>query len=429
LDKILSSNNLIKFIVTMALLSTLRNVTFAYHLFLMGGILLLALPGLKKDIELAAPFFLFALFLLYTFSIISWSFVYMGSFEPLPGVPRILLVLVITLILFQYIKNREICFSLINIILAIYVVAAASIVYQVFFGAITWFPEARTRGGEHRYASLLGSLTIYGSIVGYATIIILSKLYVKNSNKFSLILMLLIIILGTVLSLTKTGIVMILLASLIFFIFNTKQIIFNINFKQVIILFTIIFSIIIIAQNVPKLQSYYNIIVVQTFGADTNLANSNNVMIDSEPVGISHVWKRLTYWTSSMLEEYGNIVYFIGVGVIGGGGTLGMTEYGQAHNAFGDLFFIGGVPYLLLFLSLYFLIQFTLFKNRKDTLAKILLMSNILFLANMFIASGTVFHPGISLIFWISVIYANILATKNSTEALQPFPEKITLKH
>ena len=110
-----------------------------------------------------------------------------------------------------------------------------------------------------------------------------------------------------------------------------------------------------------------------------------------------------------LIDLYGDTVYFTGVGLQGGGGTMGMGNYNMAHNAFGDLFFMGGMPYLLIFLLLYSFTQYTHFVNRADLISKLFFMLNILFLANMVIASGTVFQPSISALFWLSVVYANTI--------------------
>ena len=91
---------------------------------------------------------------------------------------------------------------------------------------------------------------------------------------------------------------------------------------------------------------------------------------------------------------------------------MGINAYAMAHNAFGDLFFMGGLPYLFIFLLLYGFTQYTHFNNRDNLISKLFFMLNILFLVNMAIASGTVFQPSISAPFWLSVVYANIINNK-----------------
>ena len=117
-----------------------------------------------------------------------------------------------------------------------------------------------------------------------------------------------------------------------------------------------------------------------------------------------------------MIEEYGNIVYFFGVGLQGGAGTLGIIgpdgHYGSAHNSFGDLFFMGGIPYFLIFINLYFTVQYKLYNNRKkNNVSLLLFMLNILFLANLMV-SGAIFQPAISILFWISVVYSGLQNNK-----------------
>jgi len=75
------------------------------------------------------------------------------------------------------------------------------------------------------------------------------------------------------------------------------------------------------------------------------------------------------------------------------------------HSGIGDLFFMGGPIYVLIFIYLYFRTQIILFTNRDFGLNGILFLCNILFLLNMIFVSGALFQPSISIVFWISIAY------------------------
>ena len=75
------------------------------------------------------------------------------------------------------------------------------------------------------------------------------------------------------------------------------------------------------------------------------------------------------------------------------------------HSGIGDLFFMGGPIYLLIFFYLYFRTQILLYKNRNVELSNTLFMCNILFFINMIFVSGALFQPSISIVFWISIAY------------------------
>ena len=335
----------------------------------------------------------------------------MQSLEFLPGIPRALLIIIVTLILFMNIKYEDQVVDIIKVLLACYVVAALTIIYQIYFGPISWFVQPAGRAGLMRYPSILGSLTIYGSVVGYPLLILFSKL--KIIRKSTVIVSLLVVVSASFLSLSKTSIMMMVISVILFFVADRKYAVAKIfNLKMFATAFLVMIVIAILFSNIEVLQNYYNASVTHTFGVKTIFADSSSVVIDSPRVSIGHIMERLFYWTFVMIDFYGDFVYFTGVGLQGGGGTMGIHAYAMAHNAFGDLFFMGGLPYLFIFLLLYGFTQYTHFNNRDNLISKLFFMLNILFLVNMAIASGTVFQPSISAPFWLSVVYANIINNK-----------------
>jgi len=315
---------------------------------------------------------------------------------------------------FIFVKKEEHFKTILKIFLFCYVLAALSVIYQIIYGQISWFAAQFVRAHLDRYASILGSLTIYGSIVGYGLIMVYSPLLVEKKLLIKIMLFFTLLS-GAFFSLSKSGIVMIGLSFLVYLLFDFRSILQRMNFKSLfyLILFLIIAALILI--QIEEYRIYYNAIVTQTIGAKSILSSGTGVYMDSPSVSLESIGKRLFHWSSEMLKEYGNMVYITGVGLQGGAGTLGITDNGthyiSAHNAFGDLFFIGGLPYLLIFLILFFSTQCVLFADKDDQIGRLFFMLNILLMANAFVASGSFFHPAISLPFWISIVYAN---SKNS---------------
>jgi len=46
-------------------------------------------------------------------------------------------------------------------------------------------------------------------------------------------------------------------------------------------------------------------------------------------------------------------------------------------------------------------------------------MLNLLFFANMMVASGSVFHPAISINFWLSIVYASMINNRSRPRLIQ----------
>ena len=111
--------------------------------------------------------------------------------------------------------------------------------------------------------------------------------------------------------------------------------------------------------------------------------------------------RRLYGFTKGSINYYGISSVILGVGLLGGAGTMGMDS-GIAHNTFGDLLLMGGIIYVILFLIMYFNVQLYLYRNRKSELCKIFFLCNIIYIANMIFTSGSTIQPSISIIFWLS---------------------------
>ena len=118
--------------IFLVLFMALRNISALYYVIII--LLTLFFFVTKRSGFLKTGFHanLFYFFIMYTLLMISWSGLYMQSLEFLPGIPRALLMIIVTLVLFSNIKHESQVIGVIKVLLACYVIAALSIIYQIF---------------------------------------------------------------------------------------------------------------------------------------------------------------------------------------------------------------------------------------------------------------------------------------------------------
>tara|TARA_B100000035_G_scaffold311737_1_gene321826 strand:- start:227 stop:1336 length:1110 start_codon:yes stop_codon:yes gene_type:complete len=327
------------------------------------------------------------------------------AINPLIGIPRLLLMPILAFLFVNLLDSKKNFLVMIRVILLCYVAAALSIAYQIYFSQqIPWFTDSHMRGGYIRYASLLGSLSIYGSVAGYAIIAIFSPKILENHIlKYALAI---IISAAAIFSLTKTGVIMVVSAFLLMAI-NYGAI----NFKKLIyLLFSIfIFGIIsyLIVSNNDYLLNYLNTVLNFTFGSQWTLSNPDGIKYinDTPQITFDYIIHRLTQFSSGSFDYYGPDIFLFGVGVWGGAGVMGYPDGVSSHSGLIDLLIIGGPIYISLFLILYLRVQIYFVKNLREDLNIFFFISNILFIFNMVFISGSSFQPSISIFFWLSVAY------------------------
>jgi len=413
------------FVTSLILFTAIRNISLIYYLI----IFLILLYYLIKKLHYVFIFdydrILFQLFFYFTLFLCAWSFlfisndvVYLSDFRdnnstvyenvainPLIGIPRLLLMPILAFLFVNLLDSKKNFLVMIRVILLCYVAAALSIAYQIYFSQqIPWFTDSHMRGGYIRYASLLGSLSIYGSVAGYAIIAIFSPKILENHIlKYALAI---IISAAAIFSLTKTGVIMVVSAFLLMAI-NYGAI----NFKKLIyLLFSIfIFGIIsyLIVSNNDYLLNYLNTVLNFTFGSQWTLSNPDGIKYinDTPQITFDYIIHRLTQFSSGSFDYYGLDIFLFGVGVWGGAGVMGYPDGVSSHSGLIDLLIIGGPIYISLFLILYLRVQIYFVKNLREDLNIFFFISNILFIFNMVFISGSSFQPSISIFFWLSVAY------------------------
>ncbi len=287
-------------------------------------------------------------------------------------------------------------------IVALFVAGSAiSLLFQFYFGLISWFADSSERAGVERFSSLAETLTVFGSIVGVGILIV--GFYKNNFFVFSIAFVLLTA--GAMLSLQKMIITNYIISTvLLFFSGKIKS---RRKFELTLILFIIFtFGIYFILNN-ENLEAYADYV------AAIFSKNADNVYDVS-------IWESIIDRFSELpmaVVDYWGWRLLLGVGVYGGAGGLGYQDYPMAHNLLLEIIAIFGVP--IGCVVIYFLWKYTIFafraiaQNRTPSttlsgFVYILLTFSKLFTGALF------YHPVIGLIFWFSA--SNIYKEFNNVQ-------------
>lgn len=269
---------------------------------------------------------------------------------------------------------------------------ALSLYFQFIFGPIDWFAESSARAGFSRYASLAGSLTVYGVICGMA--IISSYFYFHGWRRMLLIA---VIVSGGFISLQKAAIANIFLAALCIAIVE------RVSFKQ---LFKVLLLVLLVGGIVLWSTGLYEI-------AEVGFKSSLGAAADDVQTDVSllqSAWDRIIELPGIVFNFYGLNRLFWGVGVFGGSGSLGYADLPMMHNAYFDIISIAGLP-VFSGLLIYFLSLLYKSAHHFHTLAqsqvrrKVTVLIFLMSLLNMLFASGNFFQPVVAIILWVSVVY------------------------
>lgn len=282
------------------------------------------------------------------------------------------------------------------------VLSVVSMVYQILFGPITWFAEASEREGLVRFSSLAGSLTAFGILGGMALPII----YFLFKNGFVRFIFLFMVIVGMLITLQKAAVANLIL----FFVFLMCYASLSAKLKLLVT---------ILAVGPLLLFAAY------VFEVNYVVATVDNVLRFRDGSGSSDVAlfqsmiDRAWSLPSQLFAMHGPLGLFLGVGMVGGSGTLGFSEYPMAHNAVFDLIFIGGFLNLLAFVVLSTFVLHRVFGLRRAFVTgsagfKALTVMAILYmmlLINMLFAGPLHMHPYGGVIFYVITVLTCIRYT------------------
>ena len=380
---------------TIIILAQVLKTTYSYiyfPIFFLAFFFISVLIFQKGFFLKAVDFFTINLWIFYILLIYigSISFIYGNLSEFLKAFPR-MIIMPLTLIFFLNLVSFKDQFKkLINLLIIFSIIAALSLIYQVYNGPLDILVDSSTRLGLDRYASTFGSLTIYGSAVGIVTLLVLRS----NFNIFLKVFIITLFLASAFVTLAKAAILNVIITTIISLFFIKID-------KKILLVFFIISGLIFIYFLFPDIGIYYNK-SIQTLGF-----SSDKIDVSSNSSFVYQFLKRFFYSTE-YLSNFNIIDIFFGYGLIGGQGVFGLAYSftGTTHNQYMDLYLIGGV---FLFLNVVFLVICVMLELNKlkikDPLAETFLFCNIIAIINMFFFNGFLYQPVTSFVFWLSIVY------------------------
>ncbi len=327
--------------------------------------------------------------------VLTIDFMYSGEVASASNVMRFLTPFVVTgILLLSRIAERDVA-RISSVFLVVVVLAALSIVYQVLFGPVSWFAEPGERAGLQRYASLLGSLTVYGVAAPIA--LLCAARYVRSATAFSLIALLLLV--TGVMSLQKAFVAGLVIALPFCLLLRGRR---GVSGLAVAGAGSALAGLLLAPADVLDYVE-----VAWRYFTDPDMQTGDVA------IGTS-VFDRLITYPRELVALHGAASLAMGIGLRGGSGIFGFEDFPMAHNALIDFMIIGGVPYLLY--GLYFLVAPILMcvsfprlvrhgmVARNDALFASGLCA--VFIANVPFSSGIQFHPATCWVPALLVAYA-----------------------
>jgi len=303
--------------------------------------------------------------------------------------------------------NIKILRTAIQLYLLIVAAAACSLIYQVYFGPIPYFVEHAYRADIIRYATFLGALPTFGVAGAFGLLFI--GFAIRNIFFFGLFFLLLFT--GLIITLQKAAManLAIVLIFLFWMSFKGKLSLRPLTLFGVIILsFTVNFF----------LVNDYLLTNIDFLGI--KLHKSNGALVGWTGYGMLEDSRmRLTnhFLESDLTLNAANAANaanagpkFFGVGYEALGGALGLEQYPMSHNGIVDIWRLGGVPYMLVFLLLCFSVIYRL-KRLKCRYEYYYYGSAFfaLFALNFIFYTGIFVNPSISILFWVNLAYLSVI--------------------
>lgn len=381
------------FSISVLLLHVLRNLTVLYYFFIVISSMFFLIFSLK-NLKSARFFFTF-LTILFLFLYVFLVSFYSGSEQsPYTGLVRLFLLAPLLLFLFSSRCIEDFSVLFLWIVLYFIMLASLSLLWQYVFGSISFFADSSERAGTMRYASLAGSLTAFGGVVGLGII----AANMLPMNPLARVFCNLILLVGAVLSLQKMAIAYCVFAYVLVFIYNLR-VSHHGSVKLILVVLPalLLFPLLaywILAIAFPGHAAYFLAILgddARTVG-DVSLLQSMGDRLVSLPLRVYDYW--------------GGYSLFFGVGVFGGAGGLGYRHYPMAHNLLFETLaifgvFVGGA--IVLWLAYLFMVCSKLLITTKDQFLFIYSSICLSLICTSLFSGALFYHPAIAVPFWFSV--------------------------
>ena len=326
------------------------------------------------------------IFFVLTIYIFGMTFFYGDLNEFLKAFPRAI-IMPLSLIFFYNFLELNKFEKILKIYLFICFIGSLSLGYQIFIEPLDFIVKGGgLREGMPRYATTLGSLTVYGGVVGI--LLILSSLL--KLHWITKILYIVSFTLGGFFCVSKSGIMNLFIFSF-FYIFLIK---IKHKYIQLILILILCY---ILFYNIDEIQNYVN-------------ASYNSLALnDQKPTGLENQFI-FRFFGFQSLEQHSFWENILGFGLIGGQGAFGLpySISGTTHNQFFDAIQIGGFLLFFNILSIFICLICDLFNKMKkddDHLSTIFFYCNIIAIINMFFFNGFMYQPITSFVIWLSIAY------------------------
>lgn len=380
-------------VMSLCMLHLLRNVSPVFPALYGVGASLLFAAGLRWQRVTAGQL---AILACYAWIILVSLYFSQDHGSPVVGIVRMLYLAPLVLYLYGVrLDDRQAMFAwfLLGGFVAL---AAISIFFQIVFGAIPWFAEASERAGTTRFASLAGSLTAFGSIVGPACFLAWMSIRSRPA-KYAFVVMLFV---ASLLSLQKAAILGALLGVLLGVASDRGRagLLTLAKAGAGLAVLGLAFAFVVINWLPADLQDSLALFVRGALGeggsGDVSIARSIEQRFVDMPLG--------------SIEFFGPMVMLTGAGVFGASGALGYPHLPMMHNLPGEILIVGGLPVFLVFAatsivavarSLRWLASRDPGDRRARVAAGVFLLSFVVGLN-----TGSLhFHPVIGLFYWFSL--------------------------
>ena len=345
-----------------------------------------------------------------TFYSVEGNYIKFNFFQYFNASARLLLMPLLVVSIYSLIIKKDNFFKLQIFFVIACCIGSLSMMLQQFVGGINMLGHygAPRFMGLHTYPSTLGNITIYGSVVGLAILITLMNDKIKFFFK-SIIFS--ILFLGVFLTMQKSALVNLVIVLIFISIFNFK------NTLKILGLSIILMSIVFII--FPEIITNIFSLITNTFGIKISGVTKAGIYL---PIFDLFMDRQFEWFN----EPKSFIEFLFGWGLPGGSDALGYTfitqpgffAIGTTHNQYLDLFQIGGIFLILIFLAFLIFVNLELISRwiiNKDETSKVFFLCNIIFAINCTVANGILFHPIASFIFWISVCYVLMPYHREST--------------
>ena len=376
--------------VFVVLFHLFRNISEIYYLvlgFVLLGFLILSFLHLNNN-SFQKIFLIIAVSLAY---VVFASLITESTYSIAIGVARLFYLSPVIIYFFSKDFNNNEILIFWKIILFFTVASSLSIFLQYFIGPIAWFADHSERAGTDRFASLAGSLTVYGSLVGVA--IALSGFIYKQVAIY--IALIFLLCLGAFLSLQKMALFsMVLSITFVWAGSRNKISVLKAFFLLSGLIVTGLFLYFILLEYFSEHWTYISLI----FTADASAVGDVSV--------VNSIIDRMTELPFEAFSYWGYLNGLLGVGVFGGSGGLGYPDLPMTHNLVAEVFLIfglilGALIVFIIFKYLMVCFRFLLFPF--NVRAKLASSSfSIVVLTSLF-SGGLFYQPVIGLIFWFSL--------------------------